>query len=75
MAFLRSPIGDDVHLEQPQICEPWSDDDKLVHWLIRSVYGVKKVANNWQILISDVKKVLEAKFYMEGRRDYNFFWA
>ena len=47
-AFLHSPIGEEVYLEQPQkFVKRGSDGEKLVCRLNKSIYGLKQAANNW----------------------------
>ena len=48
MAFLHSPIEEEVYLEQPQeFVQHESDREKLVCRLTKSIYGLKQAANNW----------------------------
>ena len=47
-AFLRSPIEEEVYLEQPQeFVKRRSDGEKLVCRLNKSIYGLKQAAYNW----------------------------
>ena len=47
MVFLRSPLEEEVYLEQPQeFVKQGSDGEKLVRRLNESVYGLKQAANN-----------------------------
>ena len=47
-AFLHSPIGEEVYLEQPkEFVKQGSDGEKLVCRLNESIYGLKQAANKW----------------------------
>ena len=46
-AFLHSPIGEEVYLEQPEkFVKRGSDGEKLVCRLNKSIYGLKQAASN-----------------------------
>ena len=70
-AFLHSPMEEEVYLDQSQeFVKRGSDKEKLVYRLNKSIYGLKRAANNWY---KELAKFLFRQGFTRSRNNHCLF--
>ena len=70
-AFFYAPVQQDIFVELCDEMRRGPEDDNMVGWLNKSMYGTKAAAQNWQ---SEVQRTMHELGFVQGRSSSVLFW-
>ena len=70
-AFFYAPVQQDIFVELCEEMRRGPDDDDMVGWLNKSMYGTKAAAQNWQ---AEVQRTMRDLGFVQGRSSSVLFW-